>query len=77
MEQTAPKEKTQLQQFFLPRAGLCISSPMEMQLNVKSHRETTPPAILLEETHMFSLFIRNKSDPHTVVVDKLRDRQVS
>lgn len=35
-------------------------------LNVKSQRVTTPPAILLERVHM------SKSDPHTIVTGKLR-----
>lgn len=76
MKQNDPKEKMEFQQFFLLSAGLCISSPVEVHLNPKSHRSTTPPAILLEEVQIFSLFIQNESDPHTVFTDKLRDKQV-
>lgn len=76
MKQTDPKEKMEFQQFFLLSAGLCISSPVEVHLNLKSHRSTAPQVIFLEEAQIFLLFIQNESDLHTVFTDKLRDKQV-
>lgn len=60
MKQTDLKEKMEFQQFFLLSAELCISPPVEVHLNLKSHRSTTPPAIFLEEVQIFSLFIQNE-----------------